>query len=427
MYRSPILAFITIVSAHCLCAEDRFEQKPIEYSLTKAENPVSRLQTKLKKGELKWTPENKTGFLKPLLQGLGIGLNSQTLVFSKTSFQAKRISPSYPRALYFNDEVYVGYVPGSHLLELSVADPKLGAVFYVFDQRDKSLNRETSDCLSCHGSSRTNYAPGHFLRSVVPAEDGHSILWGGSKLVSHSTPYHERWGGWYASERIPQVENQANSFGEIINDREIKMNKSNDGQSISKLFNSEFYLSPHSDIVALMVQDHQVTMHNLIAQANYKTRQALFDQKIIDQALGRNSAEMSSSTKSRIANIGEKLLKYLLFVEEAELPSCVYGSTDFAENFSNRGPHDSKGRSLYQLDLKKRLLKYPCSYLIHSCAFKELPSETKDYLYKRLWEILNGKDQNEPFSKIKMSDLQAIKEILLDTQKDLPKYWVQKT
>lgn len=205
------------------------------------------------------------------------------------------------------------------------------------------------------------------------------------------------------------------------------MNKSNDGQSISKLFNSEFYLSPHSDIVALMVQDHQVTMHNLIAQANYKTRQALFDQKIIDQALGRNSAEMSSSTKSRIANIGEKLLKYLLFVEEAELPSCVYGSTDFAENFSNRGPHDSKGRSLYQLDLKKRLLKYPCSYLIHSCAFKELPSETKDYLYKRLWEILNGKDQNEPFSKIKMSDLQAIKEILLDTQKDLPKYWVQKT
>ncbi len=192
MHRALILAFLTTASVGCLCAEDRFEQKPIEYSLTKAENPVSRLQTKLKKGELNWTPENKTGFLKPLLQGLGIDLNSQTLVFSKTSFQAKRISPSYPQALYFNDEIYVGYVPGSHLLELLAADPKLGAVFYIFDQRDKSLSKETSDCLSCHGSSPTNYAPGHFLSSVVPAEDGHSILWGGNKLVSHSTPYHKR-------------------------------------------------------------------------------------------------------------------------------------------------------------------------------------------------------------------------------------------
>ncbi len=172
-----------------------------------------------------------------------------------------------------------------------------------------------------------------------------------------------------------------------------------------------------------MVQDHQVTTHNLIAQANYKTRQALFDQKVIDKALGRNPVLLSSSTKSRISNIGEKLLKYLLFTEEAELPSHVYGST----NFSDRGPHDNEGRSLYQLGFKKRLLKYRCSYLIHSKAFKQLPVEFKDYLYRRLWDILNGKDKSEPFSTMNMSDLKAIKEILLEIQMDLPKYWEKTT
>ena len=49
----------------------------------------------------------------------------------------------------------------------------------------------------------------------------------------------------------------------------------------------------------------------------------------------------------------------------------------FAEQFSARGPFDRNGRTLRQFDLKRRLFRHPCSYLIHSDAFDALPTPVK--------------------------------------------------
>jgi hypothetical protein len=149
----------------------------------------------------------------------------------------------------------------------------------------------------------------------------------------------------------------------------------------------------------------------------------LYDQQIIDKALGNDSGEMRASTKRRIANAGDKLLKYMLFLEEAQLAGGVKGTTDYAEKFSGRGPRDAKKRSLYQLDLRTRLLKYKCSYLIYSDAFDNLPVPMKEYLYRKLWDVLNGLDEDETFVTLQSDDSRAILEILLETKKNLPAYW----
>ncbi len=404
-------------------ADDPFERPPINYSNSKPDNIIERLKLRLESNEVEWTKEKNTGYLRGLLKALDISIESQTLVYSKTSFQAKLIEPARPRALYFNDDIYVGYVPKSNLLELSVADPKLGAVFYTFDQDNISLERETSDCLSCHGTSRTGHTPGHLLRSVTTKLNGHIIFRAGTELVNHTTEYGHRWGGWYADGTRLPAQNHANLHGKITSEDDLSFVKYNEKEQLSNFFDSELYLSNHSDVVALMVQDHQVEMHNLFAKANHRTRVAIHYQKIMDEALNRDSTCLSESTSSIIANMGDKLLSYLLFTNEIPLPNPIKGSTNFEKIFSQRKPRDNMNRSLYELDLETRLLKYPCSYLIYSDTFEQLPVQMKDYLYKKLWDILNDTDPSYPIKVKNSKDRKNIKEILLSTKSDLPKYW----
>ena len=406
-------------------AKNRYEYPPIEYSKSTPNNAVSLIQARLDKGDVRWSRDKYTGYLRSLLQALDVGVESQTLVFSKTSLQGRLISPKRPRALYFNDEIYIGYVAGSDVMELSVADPALGAVFFSFNQDDMRLKRRVGDCMSCHGSSRTDYQPGHLLRSVYPAEDGQPIFRAGSHLTNHESPYEKRWGGWLVSGQYGSVRHMGNALAEVTADDKVVLNRSSDGNAsdFGKYFDLARYLSPHSDIVALMVQDHQARMHNLLAAGNYQTRYALQDQRVIDKALERDSTNLRASTRRRIASTGEKILQYMLFTKEIPLPDKVSGSTRFAEKFSQRGPHDRKGRSLYQLDLKKRLLKYPCSYLIYTDAFDQLPAPMKEFLHRRLWEILSGQDQTPPYARLSPSARRSILEILLQTKSDLPDYW----
>ena len=404
-------------------AEDRFEHTPILYSQSTTNNPVSELQDKLEKNKLNWKPEKHTGHLRSLLKALKIDIDSQTLNFSKTSLQGRLISTSRPRALFFNNNIYVGYVNGSQLLELSVADPAMGAVFYTFNQDTRRLKREVGDCMLCHGSSRTGYQPEHVIRSVYPATDGQPIFRGGSHTISHNSPYENRWGGWYVSGEHGTLRHMGNAIAEITEDDDINREQKANTLDLEKHFETNRYLSPHSDIVAVMVQDHQKPMHNLLAAANYNTRYALYDQKIIDKALKLNSSELRESTLRRIASAGEKVVRYMLFTEEPQLPDKVSGTTQFAKKFSSRGPYDRKGRSLYQLDLKTRLMKYPCSYLIYSDSFDQLPSPMKTYVYRRLWEVLSGQEKSKPYDRINTESRKAILEILLQTKTDLPDYW----
>jgi hypothetical protein len=148
---------------------------PINYSTAATNNAVSRLQQQLDAHKTKLVYEPQRGYLTSLLQALHVPLSSQVLVFSKTSLQRHRIGPERPRALYFSDEVYLGYCQHGDLIEVSAVDPQLGAVFYSLEQRPADLprfQRQQDTCLICHGSFQNQGFPGHLLRSVHPTPRG---------------------------------------------------------------------------------------------------------------------------------------------------------------------------------------------------------------------------------------------------------------
>src|SRR5262249_23103160 len=129
------IAALAVVGAGPAPGDVPYEQEPIGYLTAEANDPVARLQKRVEKGEVKLDfDEEGQGYLKAVLKALKVPEASQTLVFSKTSFQAPRIGPKTPRALYFGDDVYVGYVRGGDVLEFSTVDPNLGATFYLLDQ-----------------------------------------------------------------------------------------------------------------------------------------------------------------------------------------------------------------------------------------------------------------------------------------------------
>jgi hypothetical protein len=113
----------------------------------------------------------------------------------------------------------------------------------------------------------------------------------------------------------------------------------------------------------------------------------------------------------------------MLFSDEFQLTDKVTGTSEFAAEFAARGPFDQQGRSLRQFDLEKRLFKYPCSYLVYSSAFNGLPPAALDQIYRQLYDVLTGKDDDEHFAHLTDADRQAILEILKQTKSDLREYW----
>jgi hypothetical protein len=349
------------------------------------------------------------------------------LVFSKTSLQRHRIGPKTPRALYFNDDVYVGFCWRGDVLEVSAADPKLGTVFYTLEQEPAArprFVRQTDNCLTCHGSSLTRGYPGHLVRSLYTDRHGLPILSLGSVRVDAATPLAERWGGWYATGTSGKQTHRGNL---VLQGRPEEPPAANpDGVNVTDLksrFTVANYPTPHSDLVALMVLEHQTDLHNRLTRANFETRLALHQQEEFDRILQRKTDGLSDSTARRLRSCCEPLVQGLLCSGEAKLTDKVTGTSSFAAEFAARGPRDGKGRSLRELDLQRRLFKYPCSYLIYSRAFEELPKEAKEHVYGRLWEVVSGQDNSEPFAHLTAGDRQAIREILRDTRRDLPGSW----
>src|SRR5215510_5930865 len=108
------LAQLLIVLTLVVAAErgghgEEFEQAPIAYSRSQPSNRVSRLLDQFASGEQQLAHDEQFGYLRSLLAKLEVPVSSQMLVFSKTSLQRNHISPRTPRALYFSDDVYVGY------------------------------------------------------------------------------------------------------------------------------------------------------------------------------------------------------------------------------------------------------------------------------------------------------------------------------
>jgi hypothetical protein len=398
-----------------------YEDEPIDYLKAPVRDPVARLQERLDRGgvALKYDPK-KGGYLASVLEALGVPESSQTLVFSKTSFQAPRISPRTPRAIYFGDDVYVGWCRGGDVVEISAVDPKQGAVFYLLEQdRDARpvFERQTHACLSCHASPKTKDVPGHLVRSVFPDPSGMPVYNAGTFVTGHESPLRERWGGWY----VTGTHGDQTHMGNVVvrdrrNPEDLDRASGANVTDLTDRFDTRPYLTDTSDIVALLVLEHQTQMHNLITAAGYQARLALHYEKGINEALGRPADAMSPTTARRFEGPAEALVRYLLFADEAPLEAPVAGTSDFAEQFAAKGLRDRQGRSLRDFDLKTRLFRYPCSYLIDSEAFDALPDVVKAHVGRRLEEILTGQDQSPAFARLSAEDRRAILEILRDTK-----------
>jgi hypothetical protein len=392
-----------------------FADGPIHYRSADVNDPIARLEKQLERGQAHLHFEPQHGYLRSVLDLLHVPVSSQGLVFAKTSFQFPLINPSNPRALYYNDDVYVGQVHSAKFLEFISFDPQQGPIFYVMDERQTDrprFERAAIDCVQCHVSGSTRGVPGVMLRSVYAKPSGYPVSSAKSYVTGHESPLAERWGGWY----VTAVHGAETGLGNLTvshpeNPEQFERPAVANIDSLSGHLSTAAYLAGSSDIVALMVLAHQTQMHNLITETNYKTRIAL-------------AAETAELPK-QYEDSAERLVHYLLFANEVRLESPVAGNTSFAEEFAARGPSDSHGRSLRQFDLHTRIFKYACSYLIYSDSFDAIPQPAKQYIYRRLFEVLSGRDQSPEFKSLSSEDRRAILEILVETKPGVPPEWKQ--
>jgi hypothetical protein len=372
----------------------RADDPAVRYFQATVHDPATQL-TKVE------APQEGSGYLAGLLKQLGINVDSQMLVFSKTSFQAPKISPSNPRAIYFNDSVAVGYVRGSHQLELAALDPELGPVFYevTFDESGKPKLDRNPVCLQCHQGPNTSGVPGLYIGSVIPNPSGTPFRGDSAIITDHRSEFKERWGGWYVTAKRGEQPDRANAVA--MNPSEPETLERDSQQNLTTLigrFDPKGYLTGSSDIVALMTFEHQTQMVNWITRVGWQARM-------------KKDPDI------------EDLVAYMLFAEEAPLTEPIQGVSTFTETFPKRGPRDHLGRSLRDFDLRKRLFRYPLSYMIYSPSFDGLPEAVRNRIYTRLHEILAGKDESPRYSYLSSADRLAILDILRDTKAGLPPDW----
>ena len=418
------LALLGVLAESAWLAAQDFDRPPIRYSESTPANVITRLQEKLDSGQAKLTHDTAHGYLASVLQALAVGVDSQTLVFSKSSVQARYISPQTPRAIYFSDDVYVGWPQLGNALEISAVDPQLGAVFYTLDQSpadNPKFIRQGESCLNCHSAARIGGIPGHIVRSHFVDEGGHVMPSEGIVEVNYTTPLSKRWGGWYVTGTSGAQPHLGNFFasGYEVPDP-IDNSAGENVTSLADRFDVKPYLSPHSDIVALMVMEYQALVENRLTRANFATRQALDLERQLPPQAGQEEGTHLPITTQAIQRAGDELLDALLFVGEAKLTAPIKGVSGYSESFSQRGPRDAKGRSLRDLDLTERMFRYPCSYLIYSDSFNQLPVEVRDYVWQQLAEILTEETPPEKFKHLTAEDRKAIVEILRDTIPGLP-------
>jgi hypothetical protein len=379
------------------------EYPTIPYLTGRRTERVAALIERIERGEAKLTYDGERGFLDSLLAALEVDPASQTLVYSQTSLQSKLIRPSTPRAIYFNDDVYVAFVQQGPI-EIASLDPSLGPVFYLLEQKPAAapaFSAELGRCLSCHDSySLTGGGvPRFIVGSGYTGTTGMLVSHEGWILTSDRTPLKSRWGGWYVTGRHGDQVHLGNMIIRTLYDFE-KLEELRVGNldTLDGLFNVEPYLTNKSDIVALLVLQHQADVQNLLTRLSYDARTA------------------EDKREEPLEETVERLLRMMLFVDAVEYTAPISGDPKFVEQFGRRAVRDGQGRSLRDFDLTRRLFRYPLSYVIHSQAFDALPAQVRTTFYARLHEVLNGADASGDFAHLSAADRAAITEILRATK-----------
>lgn len=390
------------------------EHPVIQYALRPVHDRVARLSESLAAGRVSLPKREDSGYLRAVLDALSVPVQSQLLLFSKTGVQGDVTGPDNPRALFFNESVVVGYIAGARYLEIASHDPEQGVVFYVVDQQAPTPGfSRGKNCLSCHVSASTLEVPGLIVRSNHMSADGTTVPQLGNVTVDHRTPLLERWGGWFVTgDYAPQpygtqvhrgnlTGSGLSSWGPETTSNEVFIRWLDSKPEVRG------YPPTESDIASLLAFDHQSHAINLLTRLNWESRVAAAD--------GR-----PDYTTGLLRELVDDTADYLLFVGEARPPARIVPRAGFAQAFAAGAPGDRAGRSLRDLDLEARLLRYPCSYMVYSAAFQSLAAGAREAVLQRMGSILSAQESGAKYAHLSAGDRRAVVEILRDTLKDLP-------
>ena len=414
-FRNPLLKcfalnLLWIQGALAQGNTDFWDLEPIRYSDTMATDRLAGLVKKLEERKAEGQPGQGLKALEFILEYLNVPKESQVLVFSKTSLQISRITPQNPRSLFFSENAYVGYVPGG-AVEVIAHDAVLGPVFYLVEP-DKDgamrIERDTNRCLSCHATARTENVPGMLIRSVYAEEEGHPILQLGTHDVAHETPLADRWGGWFVTGKtsLPHLGNRVFKEDSDLTPSSIPI------KSVAGMVDVKNYLRPTSDVVSLLVLEHQVKMHNLLNAAAMNYRRSVYFMKILNP-----DADPAQGSAGDVADSGAKdIVNYLFFKDETDLGDGVEGDPGFQKAFMKRFPKSKDGESLAEFRLYGRIFKNRCSYMVYSEAFKGMPDALKKKVITRMKRVIAGEE--EGFEYLKASERKRIDMILGETLAD---------
>lgn len=397
-----------------------YDLKPHDYFGAELSDPMSVLLKRLGDPNEAFKEENGKPLVLRLLKELNIPVESQILVFTKTSLQRRVVNPASPRALYFNEDVYLGWMPNGRI-EIASMDPELGGVFYFqrpLDDREQPLFFREESCLGCHAGSATNFLPGLLARSVFSDKNGRSLKSVNSfERIGHQVPFEERWGGWLVSGKVGKAAHMGNALAKVRGGRPVL----DEAKDPASFFDESLHLRPDSDVLAMLLHDHQISMHHWMMEAHYRVRQGLHDAVVPDESRESLAAITGEDGEDLDKSI-DRLMRYLLFADEAAMGSEAWkDGGDYRKVFLADRKKAADGRSLKDLRLKERLFEYRCSYMIYSKAFAAFPVALREEVYHRLYKILT--DGEEGYEHLEEGERAGILTILKETLPEAAAYW----
>jgi hypothetical protein len=414
MIRRALIILLWMFSARtalALPSYDEIDQPPHNYWQRPLNDRFTRLKDDLESGRIALDRGGEKAFLMSLLRTLGVPATSQMLVFSTTSLQLGLISPRNPRALYFNEDLYVGYIPGGRI-EIVSLDPELGGIFYIFDipKDERPLRIERSQrCMNCHARADTRHVPGLVVKSVIPGPGGGSLTAYRQEETGHGIPFEKRFGGWYVTGKHGITNHWGNLVGEL-SPQGLAKNPVEPGKS----FAFDRYPVTTSDVLPQLLHEHQAGFVNRVLEASYRARTYLH----------AGQGALTSEHEEELDKQARLLVRYLLFADEIVLPSDgVEGDAAFKSDFLRDRRITTQGVSLKDFDLRTRLFKHRCSYMIYSPVFEGLPPAMKERVYRRLGEALNVEKPDQEYAYLPAVEKGIIRGTLKETLRDLPARW----
>jgi hypothetical protein len=406
-----VLACVFPCAAQTRAQEVRdFKAAPHSYWDHPPKDAATAFLAKVAAGEIKIDASSEHSFVRGILDALKVPVSSQLLVYSATSMQSERINPRNPRALYYNEDVYVGVVPGGRV-EMIGVDPEMGGVFYLFDPPRAGLPpraERSTRCFNCHAGNATDRVPGFISESVAPIISGASYesYRRDDSGQGHQIPLAIRFGGWHVTSAKSFGDTKANLFANN-NGGGVKIVKIKPGE----MWDIEKHLLPTSDILSHLVHEHQIGFDNRVFQASYLARE-----------IAAKGGTPSAADQEKLNVKARDIVRYVLFADEAKLPpGGIEGDAQFAADFAKTRRASQAGLSLKDFDLRTRIFKHRCSYMIHTPQWSAMPPLIKDRVYAGMKTALSGRHKD--FAYLPAQERLAIVGILRETLDDLPADW----